>query len=295
MPSQRSKIRRGVSRDRAEPESERLQKLLARRGLASRREAETWIRAGRVRVNGAVVQELGVKVDPEVDVIEVDGAPIPTETPPIAVVLNKPVGYVTTVKDRHAEHTVMELVAGLRRRVYPVGRLDKDSRGVLLLTDDGDLAHVLLHPGSGVEKVYRVTVAGELGEAELTRIESGVELDDGPTAPVRVWGAARERGKTRFRLALREGRKRQVRRMVRAVGARVVDLERVSFAGLTARGLPEGSWRILSRREVEGLRRGATGRAPQEGPSTRHEAGHRGRRPAARSKKANERGPRSDR
>jgi 23S rRNA pseudouridine2605 synthase len=294
MPSRKARNRGAGAPERAQVRSERLHKLLARRGLASRREAEMWIRTGRVRVNGSVVRELGVKVTPDADLIEVDGAPIPAEAPPITIVLNKPAGYVTTVRDRHAEHTVMELVIGLRRRVYPVGRLDRDSRGVLLLTDDGDLAHALLHPAGGVEKVYRVTAAGRLGEAELALLASGVELDDGPTAPARVWGVIQERGKIRFRLALREGRKRQVRRMVRAVGGRIVDLERIVFAGLTARGLPEGSWRILSRREVEGLRRAAAGHASQSGLGD-HRKGPRGRRLAARSRKTNGKRPPSTR
>lgn len=267
-----------MKRDRVLPKKtkpedgkERLQKLLANRGLASRREAETWIEAGRVRVNGAVVRELGVKVDPSSDEIEVDGVAIPGEVRRVAVLLNKPVGYTTTVRDPHAEHTVMELLQGLRERVYPVGRLDKDSRGVLLLTNDGDLAQALLHPKGEVDKVYRVTVAGELAQEEIDRLEAGVEIEDGLTAPAKVSQVLREKGRTRFRLTLREGMKRQVRRMVRAVGGRVMDLERVSFAGLTARELAEGSWRILTQREVESLRRIASGRSrPSRAP--RHSA-----------------------
>jgi len=233
--------------------AERLQKVLSRRGLASRRQAEAWIRAGRVRVNGEVVHQLGVKTDPEFDTIEVDGTPIPPEQPPIVVLLNKPAGFVTTVRDPHAERTVMDLLVGLRRRVYPVGRLDRDTRGVLLLTDDGDLAYHLLHPGSGVEKVYVVTAVGDLSRQALDRLVSGVDLEEGRTTPARVWDVRRGPSGTRFHLAIREGRKRQVRRMVRAVGGRVVDLLRVSVGGVTARDLPEGSWRLLSAQEVKGL------------------------------------------
>lgn len=237
---------------------ERLQKLLSRRGLASRRQAEEWIRAGKVRVNGAVVTELGTKVDPETDRVVVAGKPLPAERTPVVVLLNKPAGYVTTVRDPHAERTVIDLLGGLDRRVYPVGRLDKDSRGVLLLTDDGDLANALLHPKSGIEKVYRVTASGRLPEEALARLASGVELEDGPTAPARVWGVEETAGGVRFQIALSEGRKRQVRLMVRAVGGRVHDLMRVSFAGIAAGGLPEGGWRLLSTREVERLKRLAT-------------------------------------
>jgi 23S rRNA pseudouridine2605 synthase len=260
---------------------ERLQKVLSRRGVASRREAESWILSGRIRVNGAAVRELGVKVDPAEDRIEVDGAPLPAERRPITVLLNKPVGYVTTVRDPHAERTVMELVTGLKRRVYPVGRLDKESRGALLFTDDGDLAQLLLHPSRGVEKVYRVTAVGPFEATALQRLAEGVELEDGVTARARVWGVVRDRSRITFQIALCEGRKRQVRRMVQAVGWRAVDLERMSFGGLTTRGLAEGRWRILASREIDGLRRAARGETPRQrargrGGRSRHQ--RRGRR-----------------
>ncbi len=263
--------------------AERLQKLLSRRGLASRREAERWIAAGRVAVNGSVVTELGVKVDPAVDRIAVDGAALPAEVAPVVVLLNKPIGYVTTVRDPHAERTVMELVAGVGRRVYPVGRLDQDTRGVLLLSDDGDLTHALLHPARAVEKVYRVTVGGVLSDAALEQLASGVEVEGRTTAPARLWDVGRRGGSTSFQLALREGRKRQVRLMVRAVGGRVTDLERVSFAGLTCRGLPEGSWRLLEAAEVAALRRAAG--LPGEGPGTPPRGAGRGTGPAGRPRK----------
>jgi pseudouridine synthase len=234
---------------------ERLQKVLSRRGVASRRQAEEWIQKGRVRVNGITVTELGFKVDVEKDRVEVDGRPLPAKRTPIVVLLNKPAGYVTTVRDPHAQRTVMDLLEGLDRRVYPVGRLDKDSRGVLLLTDDGDLAHALLHPGSNVEKVYGVTVSKDLAAEALAELAAGVELEDGRTRPARVWDLEKTASGIRFRIALHEGRKRQVRLMVRAVGGRVSDLVRFSFAGITAGGLPEGGWRLLSQKEIERLRR----------------------------------------
>ncbi|GAB4262214.1 MAG: pseudouridine synthase [Deferrisomatales bacterium] len=251
--------------------TERLQKLLARRGVASRREAERWILDGRVRVNGEVVRELGTKVDPQTDRVEVDGAPLPRQPRRVTVVLNKPAGYVTTLRDPHAERTVADLVADLDERVYPVGRLDRDTRGVLLLTNDGELAQALLHPSRAVEKVYLVTATGNIPQRKLDRLAKGIVLDDGPTAPARVWGVSRSEGQTRFKIALKEGRKRQIRRMVRVLGGRVVDLVRVSFAGVTAGGLPEGRWRELSAREVELLRSRAAGTHPQ--------ARRRGRRP----------------
>lgn len=258
---------------------ERLQKILAGRGLCSRREAEGWIAAGRVRVNGEVVRELGAKADPEADRIEVDGKPLPEEERRFVVVLNKPAGYVTTVRDPHAERTVMELLDRVRGRVYPVGRLDRDSRGVLLLTNDGELAHELLHPSRQVEKVYEVTAAGDLGDEALARLSSGVELEDGPTAPARVWGARPTASGVRFRMGLVEGRKRQIRRMVQAVGGHVVELVRVSVGPITAEGLAEGAWRYLKPDEVEALRRGEAPPAPKRGEGRR--GGKRTERPGA--------------
>lgn len=244
--------------------AERLQKLLSRRGLASRREAEAWIEAGRVRVNGRVVTELGTRADPETDVVEIDGKRLPAEVAPVVVLLHKPAGYVTTVRDPHADRTVMELVAGLGRRVYPVGRLDRDTRGVLVLTDDGDLAHALLHPSRGVEKIYEVVARGELSDEDLARLDEGVELRDGHvTRPARVTRVVRRDGRTRFRLTLKEGHKRQVREMVKAVGSRAEDLVRVSFGGLTAEGLAEGAWRLLGPDEVARLRQVAAGKGPR--------------------------------
>jgi 23S rRNA pseudouridine2605 synthase len=248
---------------------ERLQKILAGRGLCSRREAEGWIAAGRVRVNGEVIRELGAKADPSADRIEVDGKPLPEEERRFVVVLNKPAGYVTTVRDPHAERTVMELLDRVRGRVYPVGRLDRDSRGVLLLTNDGALAHELLHPSRQVEKVYEVTAAGDLGDEALARLSSGVELEDGPTAPARVWGARPTASGVRFRMGLVEGRKRQIRRMVQAVGGHVVELVRVSVGPITADGLAEGAWRYLKPDEVEALRRGDAPPAPKRAGTRR--------------------------
>lgn len=243
--------------------AERLQKLLSRRGLASRREAEAWIEAGRVRVNGRVVTELGTRADPEVDVVEIDGTPLPAEVAPVVVLLHKPAGYVTTVRDPHADRTVMELLEGVGRRVYPVGRLDRDTRGVLVLTDDGDLAHALLHPSKGVEKVYEVVARGDVSAEDLARLGEGVELRDGHrTQPARVSRVVRGEGRTRFRLTLKEGHKRQVREMVKAVGSRAEDLARVSFGGLTVEGLAEGQWRLLRPDEVARLRQAAAGKPP---------------------------------
>lgn len=234
--------------------SERLQKVLARRGIASRRASELLITEGRVKVNGEVVTELGFKVDPARDEIIVDG--METEEPgrPVIIALNKPKGYVSTVKDPHAEKTVMMLVDYEGRRLYPVGRLDRESRGLLLLTDDGELAQKLLHPSHEIEKIYEVKAMGEIGARGIEKLISGVELEDGRTAPARIEDVRIETNRSSFRIAIKEGKKRQVRRMVQAVGGRVYDLRRIEFGGVTLGMLPEGSWRELSRAEGDRLR-----------------------------------------
>lgn len=233
---------------------ERLQKILAHRGVASRRAAEELILAGRVRVDGETVTELGAKFDADA-VIEVDGRRIDGAREPIVVLLNKPKGYTCTVSDPHAERTVMELVDEGGRRLYPVGRLDKDSRGLLLLTDDGDLAHRLLHPSVGVEKVYEVRARGTFTPQDFEKLAKGVALEDGITAPARVEEAQSGGNRVTFRIAIHEGRKRQIRLMVRALGGHVIDLKRIQFAGIELGALPEGSWRRLRPGEVGALRK----------------------------------------
>lgn len=235
---------------------ERLQKVLAHRGVASRRASEELISSGKVKVNGVVVTELGTKVDEENDRIEVEGTEIAAGgQEPIVIALNKPKGYVTTVSDPHAEHTVMELVEIPGRRVYPVGRLDKDTRGLLLFTDDGDLAHKLTHPSHGIEKTYRVNAWGEIGPEEMKQLASGVEIEEGKTAPAKIENVRIEGKKIRFTITIREGKKRQIRKMVIAVGGRVSELTRTFFAGIPLGDIPEGAWRILTRREVTVLKR----------------------------------------
>lgn len=235
-------------------QSERLQKVLARRGIASRRASEELIASGRVKVNGITVTELGVKVDPSKDEITVDG--METEEPgrPVIIALNKPKGYVSTVKDPHAEKTVMMLVDYEGRRLYPVGRLDRESRGLLLLTDDGELAQKLLHPSHEIEKVYEVKAIGEIGVRDIEKLIGGVELDDGKTAPARIEDVRIEKNRVSMKIAIKEGKKRQIRRMIQSVGGRVYDLRRVEFGGITLGMLPEGSWRELSRAEGDRLR-----------------------------------------
>jgi pseudouridine synthase len=225
----------------------RLNAYLARAGVASRRGADELIKAGRVRVNGAP-GELNSFVG-SADDVRVDGRPIGAQRLR-HVLLNKPRGTITTARDPEGRPTVVDLVGG-DVRVVPVGRLDRDTTGVLLLTNDGPLAHRLAHPRYRVEKTYVAEVDGEPGDAEVSALAEGIELDDGPTAPARV----RRLGPSRLELVLHEGRNRQVRRMLEAVGHPVVKLRRSRYAGLGPGRLRPGDWRDLTAAEVARLRR----------------------------------------
>lgn len=224
----------------------RLNAFLARAGVASRRGADELIKAGRVRVNGAIA-ELSTFVGTR-DRVEVDGRAVVAQRLRY-VVLSKPAGVVTTARDPQRRPTVVGLVRG-ETRVVPVGRLDADTTGVLLLTNDGRLAHRLAHPRYEVDKVYEVEVEGDPGNEALRRLAAGVDLDDGRTAPA----LARRRGRGRIELTIHEGRKHQVKRMCEAVGHPVVRLHRSRYAGLDLNGLAAGEWRELTQDEVAGLR-----------------------------------------
>ncbi len=232
---------------------ERINKFLARAGVASRRGAEELISAGRVRLNGNLVVEFGTKVLPGRDVVEVDGVAVRVKSDRVYVVLNKPVGYVSTLKDPQGRRTVAELMPETDHRLFNVGRLDMDTTGVLLLTDDGELAHRLMHPRYHVSKEYLATVAGRPTETTLKQLRAGVELDDGMTRPAEA--TAERLGDTTsvVRLVIREGRKRQVRRMLRAVGHRVVALHRVRFGPIELGDMALGTTRTLTEDEVAAL------------------------------------------
>jgi 23S rRNA pseudouridine2605 synthase len=225
----------------------RLNAYLARAGIASRRGSDDLIKAGRVRVNDAL-GELNTYVQPG-DRVEVDGRPVAPQQLKY-VLLHKPAGTVTTARDPQGRPTVVELVEELPERVVPVGRLDADTTGALLLTNDGPLAHRLAHPRYGVEKVYEVDVEGEPDDAALQQLAEGVDLDDGRTAPAKV----RRLGTAKLELTLHEGRKHQVKRMCETVGYPVVRLHRSRYAGLTVEGLEPGAWRELEPSEVSQLR-----------------------------------------
>ncbi|SDL98470.1 ribosomal large subunit pseudouridine synthase B [Halarsenatibacter silvermanii] len=230
----------------------RLQKFMARSGVASRRRSEEIIAAGRVEVNGETVTEMGVKIDPTTDTVRVDGEKLSREELKY-IKLNKPTGVISSADDPRGRKTVVDYVDHLPQRLYPVGRLDYDSRGLILLTNDGDLTHILTHPSFTVTKVYRVEIAGILTSESLTRLETGIELEDGPTAPARLSQVKYKGGSTVFKLALHEGRNRQIRRMCKAVGHEVQDLVRLRIGPLALKDLAGGSWRELSAEEINEL------------------------------------------
>ncbi len=233
----------------------RLQRILAASGLGSRRACETLIEEGRVQVNGRTAK-LGDSADPAVDVVELDGERVTSEAPSYWMV-NKPVGLVTTVRDPHGRETVMSLLPSTAAQVHPVGRLDRDSSGLLLLTNDGALTQRLLHPSHESEKEYRVTVKGQLGGAKVAQLCRGIHLDDGRTAPCHI-EALRfdpDAQQTRFDMVLTEGRKRQIRRMLLAVGHPVKKLVRVRMGPLRLGRLAAGKARPLRADEVRALRR----------------------------------------
>jgi 23S rRNA pseudouridine2605 synthase/23S rRNA pseudouridine2604 synthase len=225
----------------------RLQKFLSAAGVCSRRKGEEFIRAGRVRVNGRVVAELGAKIDPEQDRVSVDGTPVQPEVGSVYIALNKPPGYVTSC--RHAgKRIVLELV-DVPQRIFPVGRLDKDSTGLLLLTNDGRLHQKLSHPSFDHEKEYDVSVERPISDGALQRMAEGMPILDGRTRPAEV----RRTGERRFRIVLKEGRNRQIRRMVRRLGNEVVELKRIRVAAVRLGRLSEGAWRYLTDLEVKAL------------------------------------------
>jgi 23S rRNA pseudouridine2605 synthase len=231
----------------------RLQKYLSQTGICSRRAGENLIREGRVQVNGRVVTEMGFIVNPESDSVDVDNHPVVQARTKEYFLLHKPTGYVTTLKDPYGRPTVRELIRDAGVRAYPVGRLDMDTSGLLLLTNDGELAHRLSHPSYGVEKEYLARVRDLPTSQTLEQLARGVVLDDGVTAPARVRLVRGGRPTSLVTLIIMEGRNRQVRRMLEAVGHPVVSLKRVRFGKLSLEGLAEGEWRRLNSREVAEL------------------------------------------
>jgi 23S rRNA pseudouridine2605 synthase len=233
----------------------RINKYLSQSGVASRRNADLMVAAGRVTVNGIVITALGQMVDETSDQVAVDGRPVTPAVRHTHILLNKPGGYVTTRSDPHHKRTVMELLKDLPDRVNPVGRLDLDTTGVLLFTNDGELAHRLTHPRFGVTKVYRATVAGDVSKDKALKLSGGVALPDGSIGRAQASIEEKGEGVTVLCLELTEGHKREVKHLCKAIGHAVISLERRSFAGLDAAGVALGKWRYLTTAEIERLRR----------------------------------------
>ena len=232
--------------------TERVQKLIAAGGACSRRTAEEWIRAGRVTVNGRRVS-LGDRADPDTDVIAVDGRAVGAHARKVYLMLHKPRGFVTTLSDERGRRTAAELVRGCGTRVFPVGRLDRDSEGLLLFTNDGALTQRLLHPSHQVDKTYIVTVTGA-AEDSARQLSAVDRLDGQPIVPAAVTELYRKDGTAKYRVVIHQGKKRQIRRMCAAVGLTVTRLCRVAEGSITLGDLPPGKWRYLTAEELQSIK-----------------------------------------
>lgn len=227
---------------------ERLQKYMARCGAASRRKSEELITAGRVTVNGQIVTELGIKVS-ENDVVTLDGKPLMPEARKVYIALNKPVGYVSTVKDEHGRKTLLDLV-DVPERIYPIGRLDYDTSGLILLTNDGDIYNKVIHPREEKNKVYIALIQGILSDKEIEAFESGLEIEGYITAPAEIKTRRILGRNAEVAITIHEGRNRQVRKMCKKIGHPVITLKRVSVGSIEIGSLEEGRWRYLTEKEV---------------------------------------------
>lgn len=233
---------------------ERLQKIISRAGITSRRHAEEMILEGRVSVNGRIIRELGTKADPEKDHIKVDGKLINPKQTKTYILLNKPKGYITSLRDTEGRPTVIDLIRNVKTRVYPVGRLDYDTEGLLLLTNDGDLAHAIMHPRKEVSKTYQVKIKGILEDRDIEKLRRGIKIEGGLTAPADVKKLRRTNQNSWIEMTIHEGRKRQIRRMLERIGHPVLKLKRVRIGFLDLKGLETGKYRYLTTEEVSRLK-----------------------------------------
>ncbi|MCF6459723.1 pseudouridine synthase [Clostridium sp. Cult3] len=232
----------------------RLQKYMAKCGVASRRKSEELIIKGRVKVNGVVVKTLGTIMDPDKDVVRVDDKIIELEENNVYIMLNKPEGYVTTVKDKHSEKIVLDLINGIEERIYPVGRLDADTTGLLLMTNDGDLAYKLTHPSYEIPKKYIALVEGIPNNKKLQKFRKGLKIDGRMTAEAYVRIAKKYKNSSVLEISIHEGRNRQVRKMCKYIRHPVIKLKRIAIGDLVLGDLEIGKWRYLTSKEVKYLR-----------------------------------------
>ena len=238
---------------------ERLQKFLARSGRASRRKSEELIANGKIKINGQVVSELGVKINPEMDIVEYNGKQIKEENKKVYILLNKPIGYVTTVKDQFKRDTVMELVKGVKERIVPVGRLDMYTSGALLLSNDGDFINKVTHPKHEIEKTYNATIVGKVTKEDVEKLTRGVEIQDEletyvtKPAKVKILKIDEEKNLSRIQITIHEGKNREVRRMCEAIGKKVIALHRTQIGNIDVKNLQLGKWRYLTEKEIQNL------------------------------------------
>lgn len=233
---------------------ERLQKYLANNGIAARRKCEEYILSGRVKVNGQVVTKLGIKINSEKDIIEFDGKKVEKVEKHVYILLNKPIGYVTTVKDQFDRPTVLDLVK-IKEKILPVGRLDMYTSGALILTNDGEFINKITHPKNEVEKTYTVTVKGIIKQEDVQKLENGVEIEDyiSGKAKVKILKTDEEKNFSRVQITIHEGKNREVRKMCEAIGKKVLALHRRKIANLDVKNLKIGQWRYLTDTEVSNL------------------------------------------
>lgn len=234
--------------------AERLQKVMSEFGVASRRKCEELIAGGRVKVNGRVVTEQGCKVDKEKDSIEVDGKVIRRPDALLYIVLNKPSGYITSVRDQFGRPTVLDLLKGVSVRVFPIGRLDYDTEGLLILTNDGDLTYRITHPRHNIDKTYRALVRGKVDSGDAAAFSRGLVIEDYVTAPAILKVAGEAKGNSIVEITIHEGRNRQVRKMCAAIGHEVIRLKRIKIGKIGLDGLKTGQWRYLEEEEVNYLK-----------------------------------------
>ena len=238
---------------------ERLQKFLAECGIASRRKCEELISQGLVKVNGIVVTELGTKINPEIDVVEYNNKILKKENKKIYILLNKPIGYVTTVKDQFNRDSVLDLVKDIKERIVPVGRLDMYTSGALLLSNDGEFVNKITHPKNEIEKTYNVTVIGKVTEEEVKMLENGVKIEnDGEEyitkkAKVKILKIDEEKNLSRIQIVIHEGKNREVRKMCEAIGKKVLALHRSKIGNIDVKDLRLGKWRFLKKKEIDDL------------------------------------------
>lgn len=235
-------------------EEERLQKFLANSGIDSRRKCEEYILQGKVAVNGKIVKELGTKINPKKDVIEYNGKKVENSEKKVYILLNKPIDYVTTVKDQFNRQTVLDLV-DVPEKIVPVGRLDMYTSGALILTNDGDFVYKITHPKYEIEKTYTVTVKGIVSQEDVKKLENGVEIDDyiSGKAKVKILKTNEEKNFSRLQITIHEGKNREVRKMCEAIGKKVLALHRRRIGNIDVKNIEIGKWRYLSKKEVEDL------------------------------------------